>query len=484
MFFKKKPCASCESNLVEMKRMQEQMALGKAEISRLNKLLDILRIENNRLSASTPPEDQVIDAPEINVDLDNEQKRRKASLEQPQDLKGNVAIIPDAEIVGTVYFNRNLDWHTMELSEIEKEIKNIYDKFGHNTESISAVNELQAIQREIIQRKKKKKPESIKISKLLLSKSIKVIVNSNISSFCKVVQNGTSDWASGNISRDDEEKIMSLIGRNVRYFLAFHNREVLAEINAHSFGSLLTGDKRSFVQFVKSELPKVLIEIEKEALKTKKVDLQLAKKKEIKRELWKQHKPEILEVLNEHKPKLLSNLRKSYQIDEYGAIKKDDRNEEIHRFLKSVKLIQKSRKIGLSKVQGLIKTWATNEIRKTSISTPLPEDGIDFEYWVADRLREYDWEAQVTQGSGDQGVDVIAGQGNLRIAVQCKLYQGSVGNKAVQETLSGMLFFDLDRGVVISTGKYTRSAQELADKNKILLLSPQDIPSVLELLQS
>ena len=109
MFFKKKPCASCESNLVEMKRMQEQMALGKAEISRLNKLLDILRIENNRLSASTPPEDQVIDAPEINVDLDNEQKRRKASLEQPQDLKGNVAIIPDAEIVGTVYFNRNLD---------------------------------------------------------------------------------------------------------------------------------------------------------------------------------------------------------------------------------------------------------------------------------------------------------------------------------------------------------------------------------------
>ena len=147
-------------------------------------------------------------------------------------------------------------------------------------------------------------------------------------------------------------------------------------------------------------------------------------------------------------------------------------------------MIQKSRKIGLSKVQGLIKTWATNEIRKTSISTPLPEDGIDFEYWVADRLREYDWEAQVTQGSGDQGVDVIAGQGNLRIAVQCKLYQGSVGNKAVQETLSGMLFFDLDRGVVISTGKYTRSAQELADKNKILLLSPQDIPSVLELLQS
>ena len=112
MFFKKKPCASCEGNLAKMKRMQEQMALGKAEISRLSKILDILRIENNRLSASTLPEDQVIDAPEINVDLDIEQKKRKAALEQPQHLKGNVAIIPGAEIVGTVYFNRNLNWHT------------------------------------------------------------------------------------------------------------------------------------------------------------------------------------------------------------------------------------------------------------------------------------------------------------------------------------------------------------------------------------
>lgn len=485
MFFKKKPCTLCESNLAEMKRMQEQMALGKAEISGLNKLIDILRAENNRLSASTPPEDQVIDPPVMNVDLDIEQKRLKPALEQPQDLKGNVATIPDAEIVGTVYFDRNLGWQTMDVSEIEKEIENIYGKFGRNTESISAVNVLQAIQQEIIQRKKKK-PEFNKISKLLLNKSIRVIVNSNISSFCKVVQNGTSDWASGKISRDDEEKIMSLIGRNVRKNLSYDlpDAKLYTVEDAHAFRSLITGDKRSFAQFVKGELPKILIKIEKEALKAEVVALKLAEKKESKSILWKQHKTEILELLNEHKPKLLSNLRKTYQVDEYGTIKKDDRNEEIHRFLTSVKLIQKSRKIGLSKVQGYIKTWATNEIKKTSISTPLPKDGIDFEYWVADRLREYDWEAQVTQGSGDQGVDVIAGQGNLRIAVQCKLYQGSVGNKAVQETLSGMSFFDLDRGVVISTGKYTRSARELADKNKILLLSPEDIPSVLELLQS
>jgi len=37
------------------------------------------------------------------------------------------------------------------------------------------------------------------------------------------------------------------------------------------------------------------------------------------------------------------------------------------------------------------------------------------------------------------------------------------------------------RGIVIPTGKYTRSARELANKNKILLLSPEDSPYMLDL---
>ena len=417
------------------------------------------------------------------------ESKLRISTQQLDAFLNNASEVSDKQKSDNFYFDRSLNWYNMELAEIERVIKEIYGRHGRTEDSISAVNELQFIQQEIKRNKQKQeiklegKPEPNKISKSLINKSIKYIVNKKKSSFCKIVQNGTTDWTSGNVSKDDEAQIMSLIGKNAHSFLTYHSNELPPEIDRKTFGSLLKTDKRSFAQFVKSELPKVLMEVKKELLQAEKVDLQLAEKKELKRTLWEQHKLEILGVLNEHKPKLLSNLRKSYQIDDYGTIKKDDRNEEIHRFLTSVKLVQKSRKIGLSKVQGYIKTWATNEIKKTSISTPLPENGIDFEYWVADRLREYDWEAQVTQGSGDQGVDVIAGQGNLRIAVQCKLYQGSVGNKAVQETLSGMLFLDLDRGIVISTGKYTRSARELANKNKILLLSPEDIPYMVDLLQ-
>ena len=88
----------------------------------------------------------------------------------------------------------------------------------------------------------------------------------------------------------------------------------------------------------------------------------------------------------------------------------------------------------------------------------------------------------MTQGSGDQGVDVVVNIGALRVAVQCKLYTGSVGNKAVQEVLAGMSFFDLDKGVIISTGKYTKSAHALAEKNNILLLAPEDIPYLSDLL--
>jgi hypothetical protein len=132
----------------------------------------------------------------------------------------------------------------------------------------------------------KEKPEPNKISKPLLNKSIKYIVSRNKLSFCKIVQNGTTDWTSGNVSKDDEAQIMALIGKNAHSFLAYHPNELPPEIDRKTFGSLLKTDKRSFAQFVKSELPKVLMEIKKELLQAEKVDLQLAEKKELKRTLW------------------------------------------------------------------------------------------------------------------------------------------------------------------------------------------------------
>ena len=62
-----------------------------------------------------------------------------------------------------------------------------------------------------------------------------------------------------------------------------------------------------------------------------------------------------------------------------------------------------------------------------------PDDGIAYEHYCVSKFQEAGWNAKVTQASSDQGCDLIAEKGVVKLIVQCKLYSSPVGNKAVQE---------------------------------------------------
>ena len=99
----------------------------------------------------------------------------------------------------------------------------------------------------------------------------------------------------------------------------------------------------------------------------------------------------------------------------------------------------------------------------------------EFELFCAQVLRESGWDARVTKGSRDQGVDVIAAKGELHVVIQCKLYTGPVGNKAVQEVSAGRAYENAHFGVVVSNNRYTASAVAFAKTNRILLLHHRDL---------
>jgi restriction system protein len=108
----------------------------------------------------------------------------------------------------------------------------------------------------------------------------------------------------------------------------------------------------------------------------------------------------------------------------------------------------------------------------------IPKDGLEFEHWVAEGLRRFGWDATVTSGSGDQGIDVICTRDGFRLGLQCKLYSGTIGNKAVQEANAGKVFYKLDQAGVITNSTFTRSAKELAQSAGIHLFSHHDIPTM------
>lgn len=97
-------------------------------------------------------------------------------------------------------------------------------------------------------------------------------------------------------------------------------------------------------------------------------------------------------------------------------------------------------------------------------------EGHDFEYYCAELLRQQGFqEVEVTRGSGDYGIDILAEKDGVTYAIQCKCYSGPVGVKAIQEAYAGRDYYDRMVGAVLTNQYFTQPAVEAAKKLKILL---------------
>ena len=97
-------------------------------------------------------------------------------------------------------------------------------------------------------------------------------------------------------------------------------------------------------------------------------------------------------------------------------------------------------------------------------------EGHEFEYFCADLLRRKGFiEVEVTKGSGDYGIDILAEKDGVTYAIQCKCYTTPIGVKAIQEAYAGRDYYDRMVGVVMTNQYFTAPAVEAAKKLKILL---------------
>lgn len=97
-------------------------------------------------------------------------------------------------------------------------------------------------------------------------------------------------------------------------------------------------------------------------------------------------------------------------------------------------------------------------------------EGHEFEYYCAELLKKSGFqEVEVTRGSGDYGIDILAEKDGVTYAIQCKRYNAPVGVKAVQEAYAGRDYYDRMVGAVLTNQYFTQPAVEAARKLKILL---------------
>lgn len=108
-------------------------------------------------------------------------------------------------------------------------------------------------------------------------------------------------------------------------------------------------------------------------------------------------------------------------------------------------------------------------------------EGYEFEYFCAELLKERGFlEVEVTKGSGDYGIDILAEKEGVTYAIQCKRYTAPVGVKAVQEAYAGRDYYDRMVGAVMTNQYFTTPAVEAAKKLKILLWDGGYIEEMME----
>lgn len=102
-------------------------------------------------------------------------------------------------------------------------------------------------------------------------------------------------------------------------------------------------------------------------------------------------------------------------------------------------------------------------------------DDRDFEIFCAEVFKKQGFIVELTSKTNDYGRDIIL---NNSIYVECKRFNenGSVGRPILQKLLGSMDMFNIKKGIIITTGKYSNTAIEAAKmSNKLILWDSYDL---------
>jgi hypothetical protein len=206
--------------------------------------------------------------------------------------------------------------------------------------------------------------------------------------------------------------------------------------------------------------------------------------------------PKISAILNKHADVLIEKRRHLIFKNEYGVYEVDKWNKELNKFFKMLVVPSLSeaeaefvRLLGKERVLNKIEAAFENQQlihrrlhgEKDANRQPLhttPMTPIEFEAFCAKSIEQFGWKAETTKGSGDQGADVIANKSGKILVIQCKQYSSSIGNAAVQEVIAAKGYYRADYAAVITNSTYTKSANELAIRTSVILLSHDEIESI------
>ncbi|HEU4965946.1 MAG TPA: restriction endonuclease [Candidatus Saccharimonadales bacterium] len=97
-------------------------------------------------------------------------------------------------------------------------------------------------------------------------------------------------------------------------------------------------------------------------------------------------------------------------------------------------------------------------------------DGLVFEKYVAELLRNRGYTNIILTEKYDYGVDIIAVKDGVRWGIQVKRYSKMVRAEAVRQVVTALNHYKCQRSMVITNSTFSRPAQSLAASNDCILV--------------
>ena len=106
--------------------------------------------------------------------------------------------------------------------------------------------------------------------------------------------------------------------------------------------------------------------------------------------------------------------------------------------------------------------------------------GLEFEHYLAKLLTALGYDrVEVTQGSGDFGVDLLFKKDGIRYAAQVKRKKGYVGVDALYQAVGGRDFYRADQAMVITNSYFSHAAKKFADQSNVELIDREELATMI-----
>lgn len=107
-------------------------------------------------------------------------------------------------------------------------------------------------------------------------------------------------------------------------------------------------------------------------------------------------------------------------------------------------------------------------------------NGYQFQSFLNALFEKIGYIVEKTNLSHDQGADLLISKFGEKTIVQAKRHKENVNNRAIQEVTAALKHYKADKGIVVITSSFTKSAIELAESNNIELIDRKKLKMLIQ----